>query len=348
MRGRLGCWSVVLVTGLAAAFPTLYFLIHSAVRSLTRSAGEPQPPRPPHRAPACLEAWVRLRSYRGCPVLAAAGGYRLEIYCSPAGWSNGALVFAGPFPGRAYLSERPVPLGRWAHLAGLEGSSALPETPARPATAAMPARPAMAAMPAWPAAPGMPARPPLPPLPSLPSLPPLSALPALPATIAIDGSDVTAGRLFGQGDPLPLGYDPWGTRARGASGGAARGDGAARRGMPRLPDGEIGAWRLSRGWRTLSQVAAARGTRWRLAQLLPPAAPRAPAPRPPGCITRRGWTLLASGLLLALAMVGAGLVSGPRRAGRAAPRERALERPGESALARPGEIGSPGRWRPGR
>jgi hypothetical protein len=144
MRGRLGCWSMVAIVGLAGLFPNFCHL--------ARSPGKPAAPRQARRPPVCLEAWVRLRSYRGCPVLAAAGGYRLGIYCFPAGCtgaagrSNGALVFAGPFPGRAYVSERPVPLGAWVHLAGLEGSSP-PAGPAATtaaviATAPTPATPA--------------------------------------------------------------------------------------------------------------------------------------------------------------------------------------------------------------
>jgi hypothetical protein len=147
-----------------------------------------------------------------------------------------------------------VPLGRWVHLAGIEGSAVTSVTP---------------------------------------------------TLVAIDGSDVTAGRLFGQGDPLPLGYDPWARLP-------------AARGLPGPPDGEIGAWRLSRGWRSLREVAAGRGTPWRLAPMAPPAALRAAGARhPPGGITRRGWAILVSGFLLALAMVGAGLALRSQAAGEA-------------------------------
>src|ERR1700726_3159172 len=166
MRGRVGCWSLVAVTGLAGLFPNLCYLAHAPGKPVRRWAPPP--------APVCLEAWVRLRSYRGCPVLAAGNGYRLGIYCfpggcsGPAGSSNGALVLAGPFPGRAYISERPVPLGRWVHLAGIDGG------------------------PGWP-------------------------LPAMPTIVAIDGIDVTAGRMSGgAAGPLALGYDPWEARLQAA------------------------------------------------------------------------------------------------------------------------------------
>jgi hypothetical protein len=302
MRGRVGCWSLVAVTGLAGLFPNLCYLAHAPGKRVRRRAPPP--------APVCLEAWVRLRSYRGCPVLAAANGYRLGIYCfpsgcsGPAGSSNGALVLAGPFPGRAYISERPVPLGRWVHLAGLDGG------------------------PGWP-------------------------LPAMPTSVAIDGIDVTAGRMAGgAAGPLALGYDPWEARlqaaraamaARGApAAGAAQAPGTARHqraadcaGLPGPPDGERGAWRWSRAWRSLSQVAAARGSPRRLGPLAPsastrPAALRMPGSAGPGGVTPRGWRILASGLLLALAMVGAGMAL-RRRAGEAARDAKPLARTGARA-----------------
>jgi len=294
MRGRVGCWSLVAVTGLAGLFPNLCYL--------ARPPGKPVPHRAPLQAPVCLEAWVRLRSYRGCPVLAAGNGYRLGIYCfpggcsGPAGSSNGALVFAGPFPGRAYVSQRPVPLGRWVHLAGFEGASS----------------------------------PPLPP-----------SLPAISAAVAMDGADVTAGRFSSWTDPMALGYDPWEARlldagaataataataamsarsapaARAAKAVEAPGTIGRRRvpecaGTPLPLDGEMGAWRWSRSWRSLAQVAAGRGTPRHLEPLAPAALVRPDAlrtARAPGTggITPRGWTILASGFLLALAMVGIGL-----------------------------------------
>jgi hypothetical protein len=279
MRGRVGCWSLVAVTGLAGLFPNLCYLAHAPGKPVRRWAPPP--------APVCLEAWVRLRSYRGCPVLAAGNGYRLGIYCfpggcsGPAGSSNGALVLAGPFPGRAYISERPVPLGRWVHLAGLDGG------------------------PGWP-------------------------LPAMPTIVAIDGIDVTAGRMAGgAAGPLALGYDPWEARlqaARAATAAraamaaeAAQAPGTARHrraadcaGFAGPPDGERGAWRWSRAWRSLSEVAAGRGSPRRLEALAPsastrPEALRMPGSAGPGGVTPRGWRILASGLLLALAMVGAGM-----------------------------------------
>jgi len=265
--------------GLAGFLPNLCYLAHPL--------GKPVRRQPPPPAPVCLEAWVRLRSYRGCPVLAASNGYRLGIYCFPggcpgaAGSSNGALVFAGPFPGRAYISERPVPLGRWVHLAGLDAG------------------------PGWPA----------------------SAMSAIQSIVAIDGIDVTAGRMAGRAaGPLALGYDPWEARMQSAKAArAARAAMAPRAsgysmlrldslcaGIPGPPDGERGAWRWSRAWRDLSQVAAGRGSPWHVLPLAPsaltrPEALRMPGSSDPGGITPRGWRILASGVLLALAMVGAGI-----------------------------------------
>jgi hypothetical protein len=308
MRRGIGCWIVVVVTGLAAAFPALYFRAHQAMRTVPAPA--------PPRLPGCLEAWVRLRSYRGCPVLAAAGGYRLGIYCTAAGWSNGAVAFAGPFPGRAYVSERPVPLGAWVHLAGIEAS------------------------PSWIAR------------------PPAAPIPPAPAAIAFDGADVTAGRLFGQSSPLPLGYDPWEHRFEGrpAAARAAPPSGDRRRppggpggrGSSGQPDGETGAWRLSRAGRNLAQVAAGRGSPWRLAALPPPGpAPQAlpaaalPAGGPGRGITPRGWAILAAGELLALAMVGAGLAL--RRGAPGGPG--GIDGPAaEPGAARPGEAPDRGGW----
>ena len=287
MRGRVGCWSLVAVTGLAGLFPNLCYL--------ARSPGNPVPSRVPRQAPVCLEAWVRLRSYRGCPVLAVGNGYRLGIYCfpggcsGPAGSSNGALVLAGPFPGRAYISERPVPLGRWVHLAGLEGGSGRPENP---------------------------------------------------AAVAFDGVDVTAGRMSGgAAGPLALGYDPWEARLQAAraetaamtamASRAAHAPGTARRqpaagcaGIPGPPDGERGARRWSRAWRGLSQVAAGRGSPRHLEPLAPsaltcPEALRTPESSGPGGVTPRGWRILASGSLLALAMIGAGMALRRRQGGAA-------------------------------
>jgi hypothetical protein len=299
MRGSVGCWSLVAVTGLAGLFPNLCYLAHAP--------GKPVRPRALPPAPVCLEAWVRLRSYRGCPVLAAGNGYRLGIYCfpggcsGPAGSSNGALVLAGPFPGRAYISERPVPLGRWVHVAGLDG------------------------------APGGP----------LPAMTPGTSV-----IVAIDGVDATAGRMSGgAADPLALGYDPWEARLQ-----AARAATAARAAMAAInaraataaqapaavrhrraadcagvagpPDGERGAWRWSRAWRSLPQVAAGRGSPRCLEPLAPsastpPAALRMPGSAGAGGITARGWRILASGLLLALAMAGAGMALRRRDGGAA-------------------------------
>jgi hypothetical protein len=314
MGGRVGCWRLVAIAGLAGLLPTFLSLFPFASRRAPR-AGR----RVPRRPPVCLEAWVRLRSYRGCPVLAAAAGYRLGIHCYRGGHlerSDGGLVFAGPFPGRAYISERPVPLGVWVHLAGVEGSlSAAAGAPIAPASPIAPTAPR-------------------------------AQEPPIPAAIAFDGRDVTAGRLLAQSDPLPLGYDPLEERpakvraaqAAGACGGPAAlpgGRDPACREITASLDGEIGAWRLSRGWRSLAQVAAARGSPWRLAPLLPPRPLEAPgatgstaAGGPGGGITVRGWEILAAGLLLALAMVAAGMALRRRHGGPAAAAARggALER----------------------
>jgi hypothetical protein len=137
MGGRVGCWRVMAVAGLAGLPPTLLSLLHPGGRQTPRLAARP---------PVCLEAWVRLRSDRGCPVLAAAAGYRLEIHCLWGGHlerADGALVFAGPFSGRAFVSSRPVPLGRWVHLAGLAPMLAAPSgapLPALPAAIAFDGR----------------------------------------------------------------------------------------------------------------------------------------------------------------------------------------------------------------
>lgn len=305
MGGRVGCWRMVAVAGLAGLLPTFLSLLHPGSGSVPRLAARP---------PVCLEAWVRLRSYRGCPVLAAAAGYRLEIHCFWGGHqerSDGALVFAGPFAGRAFISERPVPLGRWVHLAGLEGSLGAASL-AGIAPTADPSNPPMALVV------------------RKPSGPPMAPAPPIPAAVLFDGRDVTAGRLVAQADPLPLGYDPGEERpaaiaGAGASGGCggpaafAGGRDPVCRDRPAL-DGEIGTWRLSRAWRSLAQVAAARGSPWRLAPLPPP--PQEPAPGataaaggPGGGISARGWKILAAGLLLALAMTGAGMALRLRKSG---------------------------------
>jgi hypothetical protein len=311
MRGRAGCFGLLAVAGLAGLFPNFCYLIHRS--------GNPIPPRAPRQPPVCLEAWVRLRSFRGCPVLAAWGGYRLGIYCfpggcsGPAGSSNGALVFAGPFPGRAYISERPVPLGEWVHLAGIEGSVG-----------------------------------------------PVSA--AIPAAVAIGGADVTGGRMAAGAGPLALGYDPWEARsaaAREANAARAalamgRGRSGARRGQdcggtPGPPDGEIGAWRWSRAWRSLAQVAAGRGTARALMPLgrssaLPTFPMRAPSGAT-GRITPRGWVILAAGLLAALAMAGAGLAlrhgSKHSRRSRRSRRSRLSRRSESLGLCKRSEAGEP-------
>lgn len=77
-------------------------------------------------APVTLEAWVRLDSYGNCPILAARGRYRLGLFCATPESPSGHLVFAGPFADRAYLSDAPLPLGAWVHVAGRhDGRSAL-------------------------------------------------------------------------------------------------------------------------------------------------------------------------------------------------------------------------------
>lgn len=309
MGRRFGCWKVLVVLGVVGLVPNFCHLVHLG--------GAPGRVAPVVAAsvPVCLEVWVRLRSYRGCPVLAAGGGYRLGIYCFPRGCpgqalrSNGALVIAGPFLGHAYISDRPVPLGRWVHLAGLAGGSgagpadtAPALAPAATTSAAAPAATASAATPATTASAAAPAY-------TAPAPPSAAAPPRRWAGVAIDGVDATAGRFAGWTDPLPLGDDPW---QAGCAGG------------PGSPDGQIGARRWSRGWLSLAQLAAGRGTPRRLAPLA--ALPDAGASRSPGAnggagaITPRGWAILASGLLLAAAMAAAGLAlrrAGGRRAGEA-------------------------------
>ncbi|HVT60385.1 MAG TPA: LamG-like jellyroll fold domain-containing protein [Thermoanaerobaculia bacterium] len=65
-----------------------------------------------------LEAWVLLSSYRGCPVLVERAGYRLGLVCDQTGGAAGFLAFAGPFAGRAFMTDEVVPLGKWVHVAG--------------------------------------------------------------------------------------------------------------------------------------------------------------------------------------------------------------------------------------
>ena len=108
-------------------------------------------------------------------------------------------------------------------------------------------------------------------------------------------------------------------------------------GFPGPPDGERGAWRWSRAWRSLSQVAAARATRWHLSPLAPLAPSSLERPDAPlrtvrgpgtGGITPRGWAILGSGFLLALAMVGMGMAllrRGPAEAPHAGPLARTEE-----------------------
>ena len=93
-------------------------------------------------------------------------------------------------------------------------------------------------------------------------------------------------------------------------------------GFPGPPDGERGAWRWSRAWRSLSQVAAGRGSPRRLEPLAPSTLTRQEALRMPGSsghggITPRGWKILGSGLVLALGMAGAGLALRRRNGGAA-------------------------------
>jgi len=273
MRSRIGCRGLLTMAGLALAAPFL------AGHCPGRSRRLPAPAAPLVEAPACLEVWVRLAGYRGCPILAAAGGYRLGLLCTAEGWSGGAVAFAGPFPGTAYVSNRPVPLGRWVHLAGLAAPAAPPAPPVRPALA--------------PAA-------------------------ALPILIAIDGLDVTA-VTAGLG-PVPLGYDPWSVRASSRAPGPAVDRPCLANGAPCW---QAGAWRFSRRSRSVAEVAVERGTPARLADLPPLRSPPPPAPaasrpalggvaamggrRHTGGITRLGWKIVGTGLLVATAMAGAGL-----------------------------------------
>jgi hypothetical protein len=300
---RLGCRGVVLTMGLALVLP--FFVDHCPGRTgrlSSRLASEPRatgpgggaPVRPAARLPACLEAWVFLRGYGGCPVLVGAGGYRLGLFCGAAGLGErrrGLLAFAGPFAGQAYLSQLPVPLGRWVHLAGME-----PGDPWAGAAAS--------------------------------SFSPSSPL------VAFDGVDVTAGRPLAGAAAFPLGRDPWSgvgadvatiaaRRPPAARGVVADGGMAARGETPRARlDGRLGAWRLSRRWRSVAEVAAARGTPWRFGALRPPgpgvngpegvdrpgreAEPGKSGPRLGG-LTLRGWLIVAVSLLLAGGMLAIGL-----------------------------------------
>jgi len=135
---------------------------------------------------------------------------------------------------------------------------------------------------------------------------------------------------------MALGYDPWEARLLGARAATAAlaaitaiktmssmsSHAADCVGTPGPPDGERGAWRWSRAWREVQQVAAGRGTPRRLEPLAPAALARPDARRMPGSsgpagITPRGWKILGSGLVLALAMVGAGLALRRRHGGAA-------------------------------
>jgi hypothetical protein len=141
---RLRSCVVLLVVGLALTLPTFcrwcsgrrpdgspvaaVWGAGTAGASAPRTFGRAGPTRAPRvegaaglvrEVPVCLEAWVYLRSYGGGPLLVAVQGYRLEIFRRAGGWSNGHLVFAGPLEGRAWISDRPLPLGRWVHVAGV-------------------------------------------------------------------------------------------------------------------------------------------------------------------------------------------------------------------------------------
>jgi hypothetical protein len=306
MRKGIGCREVLAAAGLVVALQLLAVCCPGATRrppvagadlrgvpagdrrqpASSGAGADGLPPRP--RAPACLEAWVRLRDDRGCPVLAAAAGYRLGLLCTADGWTNGAAVFTGPFPGRAYVSDRPVPQGRWVHLAGLDlgGTAGEMEPPSPGSPAAAPAatptpecrrrqvpRSEMCLDPLPAAAPATPSAAAIPPADGPLAPPPR---PASRLIIAIDGVDVTLGRGATPLGPLPLGYDPWQMHHAAATRGAAGGVPttscigcerlAASHGPPAAPPGfDLGAWRFSRG-RSLAEVAAARGTPARLGE----------------------------------------------------------------------------------
>jgi hypothetical protein len=262
---KLGCRGVVMALALALVLP--FFVHHCPSRSgrlpsraSELPAGGPgggAPLRQAARAPACLEAWVLLRGYGGCPVLVGAGGYRLGLFCGAAGAPRGLLAFAGPFAGKAYLSRLPVPLGRWVHLAGMEPGD---------------------------------------PWGSVASSPPFLS----PPLVAFDGEDVTAGRPLAGAAAFPLGREPW----------------PACEVIPVRLDGRLGAWRFSRRWRGLAEVAAARGAPWRLGAL-PPLRPKPYGAggdgaagkdgRRLGGLSLRGWLIVAVSLLLAGGMVATGL-----------------------------------------
>ncbi len=283
MKEHAGCRALVGTMLMAVLLPWL--ATHCFRRWAQAGGGTAGPPafmggQAGRGAPACLEVWARLRSYRGCPLLAAAGGYRLGLYCPGGEGGRGLLAFAGPFAGRAYLSERPMPLGRWVHVAGMDpGIGGRRRPTPRPAPAPVPeVAPAPASF-LWP-------------------------------LIAVDGADVTAGRALGALPPLPLGRDPWPS---------------ARLPSP-PPAGDLGAWRFSRRWRTLAEVAAGRGAPGRLPPLpAAPAAPEAgPGPvdsetlhRPDGAAGRAwmtpGLSLTAALLLVAVALSVRRRPPGPRR-----------------------------------
>jgi hypothetical protein len=127
MREQVGCRDLAAAVLAAMMIPWLVTHCFGGwVRAGRALAGRATaaPGAPGAAPPASLEAWVRLRSYRGCPLLAAASGYRLGLHCRAGGRSDGTLAFAGPFAGRAYLSARPAPLGRWFHVAGLDPGTA--------------------------------------------------------------------------------------------------------------------------------------------------------------------------------------------------------------------------------
>jgi hypothetical protein len=298
MESPVSCRGILLAGGLALLLPFLVARCPdrrppSAPPGGTLALSDPGGRAPDGaRSAVCLERWVLLHSFGGCPVLASAEGYRLGLLCGPGSRSRGLVVFAGPFPGRAYVSDRPVPLGRWVHLAALVGTLG-----GGSRRAMLPSPAVVSATTLTPGA-------------TVPTVPIVAtvATVAIVAIVSIDGVDVTAGRVLAGALPFPLGRDPW-RRAPLAFRQPVPAAGPGLDAPLSAVDGRLGAWRLTHHWRTLAQVAAARGTPWRLGDLPanPVSAESAPYRRSPERPTVRGWLIIAGSLLLAGSMTAAGV-----------------------------------------
>ena len=79
---------------------------------------------------------------------------------------------------------------------------------------------------------------------------------------------------------------------------------------PGAIDGEVGAWRLSRAWRSLNEIVAEQGTPVRLAPLRPPPPPvrLVPTAAAQPSADGSGWRWGAAGVLAAMAVLAAGVV----------------------------------------